>query len=304
MTSQKNDAKKEQKKLRPSEQLKEQRKRMIEEHLDAQIIKALPHLDEISTYLAEPEEIKVYILLNKDDETLDIAIRMFVDEFHREPEFRDEHFETYQILLDYYKRKRQEYEAEIEEEKLDERYKKDEDPKSNPFNLFKWKRILKYLETLSDNKARIAYLVRKKSDFIQLSEKWREAYDPEETFISKCDSEIEALKAANELGQNKDKERHIEAGTQNQILLAMYFLFSHLNAKGTITDKARFISFLTGFSGEKIRQLFPKVLEKANENWTAFEKDAQLVQNHFQKLGLSEIVAEIDEEIENISEDL
>lgn len=96
--------------------------------------------------------------------------------------------------------------------------------------------------------------------------------------------------------ENK-KEKRAFGGTQEQNILAMYILLESLQARGTITDTGKFISFLTGFSPEKCRQQLSKVFSKANDDFISFAQDAELVKEHFEKLKLTELVRMIDNEV-------
>ncbi|HEX8197592.1 MAG TPA: hypothetical protein VF571_15460 [Pyrinomonadaceae bacterium] len=119
----------------------------------------------------------------------------------------------------------------------------------------------------------------------------------EDSEVGNRNSELEKIK---DLKTGNPSEHRTNGGTQYQNLLAMYFLFDFLQVKCRGEERAKFISFLTGYSSEKIRQLFPKVLEKSAQNWTKWEKDAQIVKERFEKLGLKDTLGKmIENEIEN-----
>jgi hypothetical protein len=163
------------------------------------------------------------------------------------------------------------------------------------FNLIK-----SHLKTLPNDAQRARYLIEAKTEFKQ-DDFFRRDMD---NFVDKCDLELKKMSQLAVLKENEKRDRKTHGGSQDQNILAMYYLLDFLKAKGTATDKANFISFLTGFNSEKCRQLLSNPTKKANVNFTAFEKDIQEVQKHFQRLGLTELVKMIDNEIEDIKKDL
>lgn len=182
---------------------------------------------------------------------------------------------------------------------------------------FDFDSVKNHLKTLSDNKAKIIYLVEAKADY----EQQRFKYDFESPhFDRKCEIEIEKIKQLEQLeaipGQNeiaskddiqqKDKigEREVRQKalglTQDRAVLAMSYLFLSAKTNCRNTEKAKFISFLTGFSETKIAQSFSRI-EKQKlelEEKTEFSKknsdDYEVVRKLFEILKLTEIQEQID----------
>lgn len=91
------------------------------------------------------------------------------------------------------------------------------------------------------------------------------------------------------------KERR---GSQYQIALAMYYLLQYTKANCPNTKKAKFVSFLTGYSENTLRQQWSNIHSKKNEDGVSWENDMKVVRNYFQELGLTEIVKMIDNDLE------
>lgn len=99
---------------------------------------------------------------------------------------------------------------------------------------------------------------------------------------------------------SKISELNIESAT-----LLMSYLFDFANVNCHFTKKAEVIEFLTGFSKKQIVKLpseFEKEKSKILENEEIsekFYKDMQIIRNYFVRLGLTEIVNKIDEDLGN-----
>ncbi len=176
-------------------------------------------------------------------------------------------------------------------------------------------KMLEHLETLPNLSAKIEYLERERIEF--------EKYDDPDTlsiianlpdsFYWMLKAEIKYLKELEILELNKiktennlsvkpnDKEilinKHKDL-TLDRATLAMNYLLRFAKANGHNTDKARFISFLTGYSENTIAQKFSTLHKKEDADFTAYEKDMNIIRKYFEKLGLNEIVKMIDNDLE------
>lgn len=93
-------------------------------------------------------------------------------------------------------------------------------------------------------------------------------------------------------------EKRTKGGTRYQSLLALYYLLRHAQASGPNTKKAKFGSFITGFSENTLRQELSTVHSKKNENPIDWEGDMKVVRGHFEDLGLAEVVRQIDNDLD------
>jgi hypothetical protein len=158
-----------------------------------------------------------------------------------------------------------------------------------------------HLETLPDTKARIKYLYEVKTEYEQTIE-----FDLDmPNFGKKCDLEIQkqerllTLERSEAKGDSKDRrEKRDKGGTQYQNLLALHYLLHYLRADNNNTRKAKFASFLTGFSENTFRQQWSNVHWLKDKDGVAWEKDMKIVRAFFQELGLSEVAKQIDNDLD------
>lgn len=186
---------------------------------------------------------------------------------------------------------------------------------------FKWaipangqsKRILEHLYTLNSIQEKIAYLTKEVVFFKQKAINLGRNYPSDIKFaIEFCELEISKLKEERELekmmaeiqepkeesakGKTKDTQKHKDL-TLDRAVLVFNYLFKFAQVNSHNTEKSEFISFLTGFSKETIRQRLSNLHEKENNNRNLWEKDLKIVRKYFESLGLTEIVKMIDNEL-------
>jgi hypothetical protein len=178
-------------------------------------------------------------------------------------------------------------------------------------NKYDWERVKQHLETLPDIKARLGFLIEIRTEFEQEEGWWARLDTLDTPFSKKCDLEIQKLKQLLALEKNR-AQRETEVGkcnpefttakrnpefTMEQTALAMHYLLRYTRAKCTNVEKARFISFLTGFSENTIRQFLSKVHTKKNDNPIAWEENMKLVKRQFEVLRQPEIIKMIDNDL-------
>lgn len=100
---------------------------------------------------------------------------------------------------------------------------------------------------------------------------------------------------AQEKLNDKQKDKDL---TLDRAVLIFSYLLNYAKANAHNTEKAEFISFLTGFSKNTIVQKLSKLHEKADLNFVGYEKDMKTVRKYIEKLGLSEITKAIDNDLE------
>ena len=147
-------------------------------------------------------------------------------------------------------------------------------------------------------KFKIVYEADTNEGFIQMESA------SEDSFLRKLEREIkkrEELIALHQSTRSGDviveKEKHTDLTLERAVLAMNYLLrFAKVNCHNT--DKAKFISFLTGYSENTIAQKFSTLHKKEDANFTAYEKDMKVIRKYFEKLGLNEIVKMIDNDLE------
>jgi hypothetical protein len=72
----------------------------------------------------------------------------------------------------------------------------------------------------------------------------------------------------------------------------------YYKAKCSNINKARFISFLTGFSENTIRRFLSSVHTKKNDNPANWEKNMKLVKQQLELLGWPELVKMVDNDLD------
>lgn len=92
-------------------------------------------------------------------------------------------------------------------------------------------------------------------------------------------------------------ERRMKGGTRYQNQLAIHYLLRALNANENNTKKAKFASFLTGFSENTLRQNWSNIHRKSDEKDIGWENDLRAVRAHCVDLGLTGVVNLIDADL-------
>ena len=92
-------------------------------------------------------------------------------------------------------------------------------------------------------------------------------------------------------------EKRAKGGTRYQSILAIHYLLKCVKVKDNNTKKADFASFLTGYSENTLRQNWSNIHRKGDEKNTSWENDMRIVREHFEALGLSEVVKLIDSDL-------
>lgn len=161
--------------------------------------------------------------------------------------------------------------------------------------------LLLHLETLPTNKTKIAYLINEKTKYEQNNTELDWGFVGEKSFTQKCQLEIDKLKKLVKLGESEnysenDIKKHTDL-TLDRAVLFMDYLFRDAKASSFNTKKAEAISFLTGFSEETLRQRLSTIYNEKNKKDKSYKKDIRIVRNLFDKLGLSEIVKSIDQDL-------
>jgi hypothetical protein len=180
-------------------------------------------------------------------------------------------------------------------------------------NKFDFYRVKKLLATLPDNKARIRYLVKIKTEYLQLPlvrgldelAKYGEGFDYH------CDLEIaklEKLVALEQASQPTDEaqieaqaeltNRNPEFTTARQVLAIHYLLKYSKVDQASNADVARFIEFLTG---KNYKNIYKRVCNPLGSRDKELNEDLRFIRDFFEKLGLTEIVKMINNEINSVS---
>jgi hypothetical protein len=94
-------------------------------------------------------------------------------------------------------------------------------------------------------------------------------------------------------------EKRSKGGTRYQNLLALHYFLRQSVPTCPNTKKARFGSFLTGFSENTMRQQWSNIHSKKNENGVEWEADMKIVRGYFEEVGLSDVVGLIDEDLKD-----
>ncbi|MFP5265563.1 MAG: hypothetical protein ACLGJB_27050 [Blastocatellia bacterium] len=169
-------------------------------------------------------------------------------------------------------------------------------------NEFDFYKVKQHLETLPDTKARIQYLIERKTEYEQQGIVDQPQY---ERFDQKCDLEIkklEKLMALEILSESrKEPQAESEAVTRNpefttarQVLAIHYLLQYRQMTQATNADVARFIEFLTGKNNKNI---YKRVCNPLGSRDKELTDDLRFIRAFFEKLGLTEIVKMINNEI-------
>lgn len=166
-----------------------------------------------------------------------------------------------------------------------------------PEREFSFAKILKQLQTLPSYDKKIAYVLQEKTKYHQQVEIDLEMPN----FGEKCELEIKKLK---ELKQLEERRKDAAEGvkkhndlTLDRAALALNYLLTCAKVNCHNTEKAKFISFLTGYSEKQIAQKLSKLHKKEDENYVAYQRDMKVISQYFEKLGLREITSQIEKDL-------
>lgn len=126
----------------------------------------------------------------------------------------------------------------------------------------------------------------------------------QDDFKEKCDAEIERLKQQIQIETSlkettNDIKKHKDL-TLDRAALFFNYLFTYAKANCHNTEKSKVISFLTSYSEKTIRQKLSNPHSKDNEkSFLTYKTDLEIVRKCFESLGLSEIVSQINRDLEN-----
>jgi hypothetical protein len=167
-------------------------------------------------------------------------------------------------------------------------------------NKYDWQKVKQHLETLPGDKTRVLYLDELRTEYEQEADGWG-LMEWGISFSKLCDLEIKKLERRIRLERSGSKtisnEKRAKGGTQYQNLLALYYLLHYLRADDNATNKAKFASFLTGFSANTFRQQWSNIHWKKDKDGVAWEDDMKIVRSFFRELGLPEVVKLIDNDL-------
>lgn len=169
-------------------------------------------------------------------------------------------------------------------------------------NRFDFDRVKQHLETLPDIQDRIRYLIEIMVEFKQQDSINQFPFD----FEHKCNREIQKLRRLVDLDESNKLQTDIKAGafepttrhaeftTARQVLAIHYILEYCKVIKGNNADVARFIEFLTG---KNYKNIYTRVCNPLGSRDKELNQDLRYVRDFFEKLGLTEIVKMINNEI-------
>lgn len=181
-------------------------------------------------------------------------------------------------------------------------------------NRFYFERVIKRLARLPNIKERLKYLYEIKAEFEQFSDSSGLPHLRDEIkskkFARDCESEIEKLErllALEQSGMEREskagKEKRNRGGTQFQNLLAIHYLLKFAKANSHNTEKAKFASFLTGYSENTLRQQWSNIHRKGDDEGNQiWERDMKTVRDYFEALGLTGVVKIIDNDLASQTE--
>ncbi len=181
-----------------------------------------------------------------------------------------------------------------------------------PEKKYDFEKVLEHLETLSDYKEKIAYLIQQKTKYEQnhiglalnfAKEKGLALnFGRGKNFAEKCQLEIDKLEKLRQLEvtpkQTTDSIKKHKDLTLDRATLLLNYIFTYAKTNCHNTKKAEVISFLTGYSENTIGDKLSALHSKADDNFINYEKDMMIVRKYFENLGLSEIVEMIDRDLE------
>lgn len=128
---------------------------------------------------------------------------------------------------------------------------------------------------------------------------YNESWDRRKVIAQRMLERLQEPLAQDDVTQPEMERKNPEFTTARQVL-ALHYIFEHLQVRGTEIDKAakeRFAHFLTGKSQQNIHAAFTDPhLQPKTKNFR-FE-DLQYIRKYFEDLGLAEIVKSINNQLE------
>jgi hypothetical protein len=110
---------------------------------------------------------------------------------------------------------------------------------------------------------------------------------------------VQAKASGEEEGDDTKAEKRKKGGTHYQNLLAIHYLLRFMEVDCSNIQKAKFASFLTGFSDNTLRQQWSNIHWKRDENGVGWSEDMRTIREYFEGIGLTQIVAKIDSDLDN-----
>lgn len=181
----------------------------------------------------------------------------------------------------------------------------DDDPNATPLTLFTVRRVTNFLPQLFDDKERLAYLLKLKNSFLRQDEKGRVLVNGIHSFRADKDFQLQLENLINTYreitsiqgeAQGESTQPLITSKmnrefTTKRKVLAIDYMLRHLGIKN-VTKKTRadFIQFLIDRNHKEITNSLDDSTLLSERNGTT----AEFLRNWFEKLGLSEIVKDIE----------
>lgn len=190
--------------------------------------------------------------------------------------------------------------AEIQ--KIQDKLEAFENPEDDPVyeNPYDFAKVLEHLATLNSYKEKLAYLHERRVEYQQ-----NHAYDWDHpTFAEKCYLEISKLENLRRLEptsqrQKAELSKHSDARLE-RVVLALNYLLDAAGVSESCQKSKRinFIDFVSPYSRNTIKQQLDKLHEKASENPSEYKRDMAMIRGYFADLGLTEIVKQVDRDLE------
>lgn len=190
-----------------------------------------------------------------------------------------------------------------------ELYPKDETETEKPVNKYDFERVKKHLETLTDAKAKIKYLIEIKTEYRQNTTDWNVwEHRDGKTFDAKCEMEISKIKNLLSLEQPPTQPKakpQLGGYTNAQLVLIFYYFFKQNGLEPRknidISPLAKFIHLITGKEFKAVTSSdFYKKLQTVPNFKTDKEliNDLEAIKPLFKKVQLNEVVKMIENEID------
>lgn len=209
----------------------------------------------------------------------------------------------------------------------------DDDPKATPFNFFKMKRIIEFARTLPNDQMKHRYLQQMNNAYIDKDGRGhiynadgKKVFGATDLFLKQMRKEISLY---NQTPQKDSQQtapsnkptivvedddqpdtplrpanKHNRQGSQKQIFLALQIIIRHLGGVGDNSDNARFMSFLSGFSSESMRQNFSKSEPQKNgeltDEWKNKKAELEKVRQIFIDCKLPKMAKLADDQIKKM----
>ena len=190
-----------------------------------------------------------------------------------------------------------------------ELYPKDETETEKPVNKYDFERVKKHLETLTDAKAKIKYLIEIKTEYRQNTTDW-DVWEHRDgkTFDAKCEMEISKIKNLLSLEQPPTQPKakpRLGGYTNSQLVLIFYYFFKQNGLEPRvnidISPIAKFIHLITGKEFKAVTSSdFYKKLQTVPNFKTDKEliNDLEAIKPLFKMVQLNEVVKMIENEID------